>query len=100
VFRKVGVNRQQDLIRLLDLIPIVTKAGNEEMGNPALTYPVLFVLALIFIGPTIPIDISILVITSVVAAIGLSTESSALPAHAYIVAWRSKVLSMIRAAAS
>ena len=61
-----------------------------------LTYPVLLILALIFIGPTIPIDISILIITSIVAAIGLSTENSALSVRPYLAIWRSKVLSMLK----
>lgn len=61
-----------------------------------LAYPVLFVLALIFIGPTLPIDISILIITSIVAAIGLSTEHTGLPIRACLAAWWSKVLGMLK----
>jgi hypothetical protein len=61
-----------------------------------LTYPVLFVLALIFIGPTLPIDISILIISSIVAALGLTTASNTLPVRPYFAAWRSKVLSALR----
>jgi hypothetical protein len=60
-----------------------------------LTYPVLLVLALIFIGPTLPIDISILIISSIVAAIGLTTKSNTLSIPLYLAAWRSKVLSML-----
>jgi hypothetical protein len=62
-----------------------------------LTYPVLFVLALIFIGPTLPIDISILIISSIVAAIGLTTESNSLSIRPYLAAWRSKVFSILKA---
>jgi hypothetical protein len=61
-----------------------------------LAYPALFVLALIFIGPTLPIDISILIITSIIAAIGLSTEHTGLPVRACLAAWRSKVLGMLK----
>lgn len=61
-----------------------------------LTYPVLFVLALIFIGPTLPIDISILIISSIVAAIGLTRESSTLSIRHYLAAWRSRVLSLLK----
>lgn len=42
------------------------------------TYPVLLVLALIFVGPTIPIDLSILIITALLAMLGLSREPHAL----------------------
>jgi hypothetical protein len=59
-----------------------------------LTYPVLLVLALIFVGPTLPIDISILIITSIVGAIGLSTRG--FPIRGYLAAWRSKVLEMLK----
>ena len=62
-----------------------------------LTYPVIFVLALIFIGPTIPIDISILIISGIVAAIGLSKEPAALvQIRASLVTFRSKVASLLR----
>lgn len=43
-----------------------------------LTYPVIFVLALILIGPTIPIDVSVLIISTIVAAIGLSSAETPL----------------------
>jgi hypothetical protein len=62
-----------------------------------LTYPVLLVLAVIFIGPTLPIDISILIITSIIAAIGLSTEHTGFPIRASLAAWRSKVLGILKA---
>jgi hypothetical protein len=61
-----------------------------------LTYPVLLILALIFIGPTIRIDISILIISSIVAAIGLTTESNVLPIRSYLGTWRVRVWSMLR----
>jgi hypothetical protein len=60
-----------------------------------LTYPIIFVLALIFIGPTLPIDISVLIISSIVAAIGLTTASNTLSIRPYLSAWRSKVLSAL-----
>ncbi len=62
-----------------------------------LAYPVIFVLAVIFISPTIPIDISIVIIASLVAALGLSRESQAIfrirPALA---AWRVKILFVLK----
>jgi hypothetical protein len=61
-----------------------------------LTYPVLLVLAFIFIGPTIPIDISILIISSIVAAIGLTAETNVLPIRSYLGTWRVRVWSMLR----
>ena len=61
-----------------------------------LAYPVIFVLALIFIGPTIPIDISILIISAIVAAIGLSKEGNAPQIRPYLAAWRSRVLSLLK----
>ena len=61
-----------------------------------LTYPVLVVLALVFIGPTIPIDISILIISSIVAAIGLTTQNYAPSVRPYFAAWRSKFLSILK----
>ena len=62
-----------------------------------LTYPVIFVLALIFIGPTIPIDILILIISGIVAAIGLSKEPAALfQIRASLVTFRSNVASLLR----
>jgi len=73
-------------------------SGMKKWAIRLLTYPVLFVLALIFIGPTIPIDISILIISSIVAAIGLSTDGTAFPVRTHIAAWRSKVLSLLRSA--
>lgn len=61
-----------------------------------LTYPVLFILVLIFVGPTLPIDVSILIISSIVAAIGLSVNDEVLPIRTYLAAWRSRVLSLLR----
>ena len=62
-----------------------------------LTYPVIFVLALILIGPTIPIDISILIITTIVAAIGLSKEGDELfQVRLHFAAWRARVLLMLK----
>ena len=62
-----------------------------------LTYPVIFVLALILIGPTIPIDISILIISAIVAAIGLSREPAGLfQIRASLAAFRSRIASRLR----
>ena len=62
-----------------------------------LTYPVIFVLALIFVGPTLPIDMSILIISAIVAAIGLSREPGGLlQIRASLAAFRSRVASRLR----
>jgi hypothetical protein len=70
--------------------------GVKRWAIRLLTYPAFFVLAVIFIGPTLPIDISILIITSIVAAIGLSTEDTGFPIRAGLAAWRSKVLGILK----
>jgi len=63
-----------------------------------LAYPVVFILAAIFISPTIPIDISILIISAIVAWIGLSDETAALhQVRLHITAWRSKIISKLKA---
>jgi hypothetical protein len=62
-----------------------------------ITYPVLLVLALIFIGPTIPIDISILIITALVAMLGLSKGPHVLfGLRAYLAEWRRTVLARLK----
>jgi hypothetical protein len=60
------------------------------------TYPVLVVLTLIFVGPTLPLDISILIISSIVAAIGLTKAGNTLSIRIYLAAWRSRILSALR----
>ena len=62
-----------------------------------LAYPVIFVLALILIGPTIPIDVSVLVISSIIAAIGLSrTDNPLFQVRPILAGWRSGLLARIR----
>lgn len=58
------------------------------------TYPVLAVLTLIFVGPTIPIDLSIIIITSIVAAIGLSASSDGFALRAHLAAWRAAIFAL------
>ncbi len=62
-----------------------------------ITYPVIFVLALILIGPTIPIDMSILLITGIVAMLGLSKGSAVLlDFRPHLAHWRRSVLARFR----
>lgn len=62
-----------------------------------MAYPVIFVLALILIGPTIPIDVSVLIISSIVAAIGLSrTDNPLFQIRPILAGWRSGLLARIR----
>jgi hypothetical protein len=61
------------------------------------TYPVLLVLALIFIGPTIPIDMSILIITALVAMLGLSKEPHVgLGIRSYLAQWRRAIYARLK----
>lgn len=63
-----------------------------------ITYPVLMVLALIFVGPTIPLDVSILIITALVAMLGLSRQPNALPAaRAHLTACRRTIFARLKA---
>jgi hypothetical protein len=61
-----------------------------------ITYPVVFLLALILIGPTFPIDMSILLITGIVAMLGLSNETSVLlDFRPHLAEWRRSVLARL-----
>ncbi len=63
----------------------------KELAIRLVTYPVLVILTLVLVGPTIPIDISILLITSIVAAMGLSGKGDASVLRSYTAAWRAQV---------
>lgn len=66
-----------------------------------LAYPLIFILGLIFVGPTLPIDISVLLISSIVAAIGLSPSNHSLfEVRPLFAALRSTVFTRIKALAS
>jgi hypothetical protein len=66
----------------------------KQLAIRLLTYPVLIILTLIFVGPTIPFDLSILLITTIFATMGFSEKTDALGLRAYLAAWRAKIFGL------